>query len=242
MTLQLQHVSVAYPDGTDTRIVLDGLDLDIASGETVAVAGRSGSGKSTLLAIAGLLLTPDSGTVTIAGKSAIGLSNRRATAIRRDHVGIIYQASNLFPALTCREQLELVAHIDGHLDADRREHARQLLCEVGLEHRLDARPAQLSGGERQRVGIARALMNRPDLLLADEPTASLDPERGASLMQLLLEQADAHGTATLIVTHTLDQLPESVRRLELEDGRLHDTSTRDRRPDVRVPNRPASST
>ena len=224
MTLNLQHVSLDYPDGSETRTILDDIDLNIAAGETVAVAGRSGSGKSTLLAIAGLLLTSHTGDVTIAGKPATGLSNNEATTIRRNHVGIIYQASNLFPALTAREQLELVAHINGNLDSDHRNKARELLCEVGLEHRLDARPAQLSGGERQRVGVARALMNQPDLLLADEPTASLDPERGASLMQLLLAQAEARGTATLIVTHTLDQLPETVRRLTLDSGRLQPAS------------------
>jgi len=224
MTLNLHHVSLDYPDGSETRTILNDIDLDIAAGETVAVAGRSGSGKSTLLAIAGLLLTAHAGDVTIAGRPATELSNKEATAIRRNHIGIIYQASNLFPALTAREQLELVAHINGNLDSIHRNKARELLCEVGLEHRLDARPAQLSGGERQRVGVARALMNQPALLLADEPTASLDPERGASLMQLLLAQAEARGTATLIVTHTLDQLPEAVRRLTLESGRLQPAS------------------
>ncbi len=225
MTLHLQHVSLAYPDGSDTRTILDNIDLDIAPGETVAVAGHSGSGKSTLLAIAGLLLTPDTGAITIADKPATGLTNTEATAIRRDHIGIIYQASNLFPALTATEQLELVAHINGNLDSEHRNRARELLCEVGLEHRLDARPAQLSGGERQRVGVARALMNQPELLLADEPTASLDSERGNQLMKLLLDQADARGTATLIVTHTLDQLPQSVRRLRLETAHLHPASS-----------------
>lgn len=221
MTLQLRHVSLTYPDGDDTRTILDNINLDVAPGETVAVAGQSGSGKSTLLAIAGLLLTPDTGEVTIAGEPATGRSNKDATAIRRDHIGIIYQASNLFPALTATEQLELVAHINGNLDAEHRSRARELLCEVGLEHRLDARPAQLSGGERQRVGVARSLMNQPQLLLADEPTASLDSERGNQLMKLLLDQADARGTATLIVTHNLDQLPKNVRRLNLDSGRLH---------------------
>ena len=237
MTLHLEHVSLAYPDGSETRTILDDVDLDIAAGETVAVAGRSGSGKSTLLAIAGLLLTSHTGDVTIAGKPATGLSNSEAAAIRRHHIGIIYQASNLFPALTAREQLELVAHINGNLDSNQRDRARTLLCEVGLEHRLDARPAQLSGGERQRIGVARALMNQPDLLLADEPTASLDPERGASLMQLLLAQAEARGTATLIVTHTLDQLPESVRRLNLESGRLHPASSLERIGHASTPSR-----
>ncbi|MEO6122468.1 MAG: ABC transporter ATP-binding protein [Ilumatobacteraceae bacterium] len=220
MTLQLRNISLAYPDGADTRTILDHVDLDIVAGEAVAVAGQSGSGKSTLLAIAGLLLSPDDGTVVIAGKPATGLSTKASTSIRRNHIGIIYQASNLFPALTCREQLELVAHLDGRLDHTMRKRATQLLCQVGLEQRIDARPAQLSGGERQRVGIARALMNQPELLLADEPTASLDPERGAALMTMLLGQASAHATALLIVSHTLEQLPSNVRRLDLDNGRL----------------------
>ncbi len=220
MTLELHHISLAFPDGSDTRTILDNVDLDIAAGETVAVTGQSGSGKSTLLAIAGLLMSPDSGSVTIAGIPATGLSTRQATDVRRDHIGIIYQASNLFPALTCREQLELVAHLDGNLDRAMRNRATQLLREVGLEHRIDARPAQLSGGERQRVGIARALMNRPELLLADEPTASLDPERGAALLAMLLEQASVHDTAMLIVSHSVEQLPARVRRLDLHNGHL----------------------
>ncbi|HQZ33387.1 MAG TPA: ABC transporter ATP-binding protein [Ilumatobacteraceae bacterium] len=220
MTLQLRNISLAFPDGTDTRTILDDVDLDIAAGETVVVTGQSGSGKSTLLAISGLLMSPDAGTVTIAGRPATGLSKQQATKVRRDHVGIIYQASNLFPALTCREQLELVAHLDGNLDRAMRQRATQLLHDVGLEQRIDARPAQLSGGERQRVGIARALMNEPELILADEPTASLDPERGAALMVMLLEQAAAHGTALMIVSHTLEQLPTGARRLDLCNGRL----------------------
>lgn len=220
MTLQLRNISLAFPDGTDTRTILDDVDLDIAAGETVVVTGQSGSGKSTLLAISGLLMSPDAGTVTIAGRPATGLSKQQATKVRRDHVGIIYQASNLFPALTCREQLELVAHLDGNLDRAMRQRATQLLHDVGLEQRIDARPAQLSGGERQRVGIARALMNEPELILADEPTASLDPERGAALMVILLEQAAAHGTALMIVSHTLEQLPAGARRLDLRNGRL----------------------
>ncbi len=220
MTLHLNNVSLAYPDGDDTRTILDNIDLDIAPGETVAVAGHSGSGKSTLLAIAGLLLTPDTGAITIADKPATGLTNTEATAIRRDHIGIIYQASNLFPALTATEQLELVAHINGNLDSEHRNRARELLCEVGLEHRLDARPAQLSGGERQRVGVARALMNQPELLLADEPTGNLDPEMAREIMSLF-EKINRKGTTVLVATHDREMIRKMQKRvLTLHAGQL----------------------
>lgn len=219
MSLDIQNIRLAVPDGGDTRIILDGVSLSVAPGEVVAFSGASGSGKSTLIAIAALLQQPDSGRVVIAGIDATELSNSDRTALRREHIGVVYQSANLVPSLTALEQVELIAHINGALDAKARARARELLVAVGLERRLDARPGKLSGGERQRVGIARAMMNQPDVLLADEPTASLDAERGEAIMQLLTDQAKEHSVATLVVTHLIDQITSS-RRLWIENGRL----------------------
>lgn len=218
MSLVLSGVSVTVPDGEKPRVLLDGVHLEVAAGETVALTGPSGSGKSSLLAVAGLLRRADSGSVQVSGTEASGLSDRARTRLRGDRIGLVYQSSNLLPSLTAREQVEVVAHIAGRLDAAARRRARELLLRVGLEDRLDARPAQLSGGERQRVGIARALMNEPTVLLADEPTASLDPERGAEVMALLLEEAHRLGAATLVVTHDEEQAAGADRRVHLVRG------------------------
>jgi putative ABC transport system ATP-binding protein len=142
--------------------------------------------------------------------------------MRGDLVGLIFQSANLFPSLTAREQVEFVAHAHGWLDDVARRRARDLLKDLGLGHRLDHRPAQLSGGERQRVGIARALMSEPAVLLADEPTASLDRRRGREVMAELVDQAYYSGVATLIVTHDPELLPAGTPLLLLHEGRLYD--------------------
>lgn len=200
MNLHLDSVTVTVPDGRDTRTICDEISLSVEPGEVVALTGASGSGKSTLLAVAALLLRPDSGKVTVAGVEATDLSDAERTRLRRDHIGIVYQAASLFPSLTAREQVRLVAHISGNLN-DTTKNADELLERVGLTDRADARPAELSGGERQRVGIARALMGSPSVLLADEPTAALDAERGVAIMDLLTENATSMGIATVVVTH-----------------------------------------
>lgn len=220
MSLELDNVHVSFQDGSETRAVLNGVSLSVGPGEVVAFTGASGSGKSTLIAVAALLQQPDDGTISIAGHDASDASDAERTALRRNHVGVIYQSANLLPSLKAHEQVELMAHIDGNLNDAARKRARELLVTVGLEHRLDARPGELSGGERQRVGIARALMNKPEVLLADEPTASLDPERGTAIMDLLTDQAIQHDVATLVVTHAVEQI-NANRRLVIEDGTLH---------------------
>lgn len=225
MSITLENVTVAVPDGTTQRVLLDRVDLSVAAGETVALTGVSGSGKSTLVAVAGLLRAPDSGRVLVAGTDATALKDRRRTRLRGDRIGIVYQASNLLPALTAREQVEVVAHIAGRLDRAARDRAVELLTRVGLADRLDARPAELSGGERQRVGIARALMNEPVVVLADEPTASLDPDLGDAVLELLITESARVGAATLVVTHDADQADRADRRLHLERGRIVPSTT-----------------
>lgn len=218
--LALREVSVSVPDGLGVRTLLDRVELEVGAGEVVAITGPSGSGKSTLLAVAGLLRRPDSGEVEIAGAAASGLRERQRTALRRDHVALVFQAANLLPALTAREQLELVAHIGGGRRGQARERALTLLAEVGLDGRAEQLPRQLSGGERQRVGIARALMSQPSVLLADEPTAALDAELSGEVAAVLAETARARGLACLIVSHDEAPLTHADRRLHLSGGAL----------------------
>ena len=220
MSLTLDHVTVSVNDGPEVRTILDKLSLTVAAGEVLAITGASGSGKSTMLAVAGLLRRPDSGSVSISGTDATALNRRDATRLRGSEVGLVFQSSNLFPSLTALEQVELVAHIAGRLDATARTRARELLVEVGLEQRMGNRPAQLSGGERQRVGIARALMNEPSVLLADEPTAALDDERGRAVMDLLVNEGVTRGVATIIVTHNRDQVTGATGWAHLASGRI----------------------
>jgi putative ABC transport system ATP-binding protein len=145
------EVVVSYVDGPDRRVVLDRLDLSLASGEMVVVSGESGAGKSTLLTVVGLLRRPDSGEVTVAGTASGGLNDRRRTTLRRDHISFVYQSANLLPSLTAVEQLQLVGHLRGERPSATRDRAMDLLAELGIENRANQLPAQLSGGERQRV-------------------------------------------------------------------------------------------
>lgn len=220
--LALRDLRVSVPDGRERRVLLDGVDLDVATGEVLVITGPSGSGKSTLLALAGLLRQPPSGDVLVAGVSTASVSRRRRTALRRDHIGIVYQSANLLGPLTAREQLELAGHIRRRPRREVRSHADQLLEELGLADRADQLPAHLSGGERQRVGIGRALMGSPSVLLADEPTASLDPALAAEVAGLLATEAHSRGVATVIVTHDDAPLRHADRHLHLAAGRLDD--------------------
>lgn len=218
--LALEGLHVEVPDGEQSRVLLDGLDLVLAAGDFVVVTGASGSGKSTLLTYAGLLRRPARGEVRIAGAPTASVSERARTAMRRDHVAIVYQSANLLPSLTAREQLELVAHVRGERGAATRRRAGELLERVQVAHRADALPAQLSGGERQRVGVARALMARPTVLLADEPTAALDPDLSAEIAAALAAAAREDGAATLVVSHDDAPVAHADRHLRLVRGRL----------------------
>lgn len=223
--LGLRGIHVAVPDGPGTRTLLDDVDLDVAPGEVLVITGSSGSGKSTLLAVAGLLRRPDRGEVLVAGTPTAELSERRRTALRRERIAIVYQSANLLPALTAREQLELVGHISGERRSQARGRATQLLEELGLAGRADQLPAKMSGGERQRVGIARALMARPTVLLADEPTASLDGALSAEVAGLLTGEARGRGLAAVIVSHDEAPLAHADRHLHLAGGALEAMTT-----------------
>ncbi len=218
--LGLRDLTVAVPDGDRTRTLLDRVSFDVAAGEILVVTGGSGSGKSTLLAAAGLLRRPDSGEVLINGAPTSSLSERRRTSLRRRDIAIVYQAANLLPALTAIEQLEIIGHINREKRSEARLRAESLLVEVGLGERLHQLPGKMSGGERQRVGIARALMAGPSVLLADEPTASLDKGLSTQISELIAVQTERRGLATIIVSHDETPLSHAHRHLHLAGGRL----------------------
>ncbi|MEU4774336.1 ABC transporter ATP-binding protein [Micromonospora sp. NPDC023644] len=220
MSLDLADVTLTYPDG-DTRLTaLDRVSLRVPAGTTTAVIGPSGSGKSSLLAVAATLITPDSGTVVVAGTDTAGLGRRRVTALRREKIGIVFQQPNLIASLTAAEQLQVIAHLAGGSRRAGRARAAELLAVVGLTAQAGRRPHQLSGGQRQRVNIARALMNDPAVLLVDEPTSALDHERGAAIVELVTDLTRQRGTATVLVTHDREHLHRVDAVAEMVDGRL----------------------
>lgn len=220
MTLDLTDIVLTYPDGERTLTALDRVSLAVAPGEFAAVVGPSGSGKSSLLAVAATLITPDSGSVRIAGTDVSGASQDGRAKIRRDHVGIVFQQPNLLPSLTVLDQLLVMAHLAGRPPRDAVMRAKELLYAVGLADKEHKRPHQLSGGERQRVNIARALLNSPEILLVDEPTSALDHQRGEQIVELLAELTRRDNLATVMVTHDLATLAMVDTVLTMTDGRL----------------------
>ena len=221
--LTLHDVTVSYADGDSRLVAVDDVSLSVEPGEFVTVVGPSGSGKSSLLAVAGLLLTPDSGTVTIGDRVVTADERTEAARCRREQIGIVFQQSNLISSLTAAEQLEMAARINGRKGAQVRARAMELLESVGLTDAAGRRPHQLSGGQRQRVGIARALMNDPALLLVDEPTSALDHERGEQIVDLIGQVTRDQRVGTVMVTHDHTTLRAADRVLELVDGRLEET-------------------
>lgn len=215
--LSLADVTLTHGDGEDTVLALDRVSFEVAAGELVAVVGPSGSGKSSLLAVAGALTQPTSGSVRLGEIDLATASRRELTRIRRERIGFVFQTGNLIPALSSIDQLKLPLTF-GRFDNPR--DPRRLLAEVGMEHKADRRPHQLSGGERQRVGIARALVTRPQVLLVDEPTAALDRQRSQEVVALLAREAHDHGVAAVMVTHDHDVLHHCDRVLEMVDGQL----------------------
>ncbi len=220
MSLDLDHVTLTYPDGDGRLTALDDVGLNVPTGSITAVVGPSGSGKSSLLAVAATLITPDSGRVVIDGVDTAGLSRTELTTLRRRRIGIVFQQPNLLPSLTAVEQLQVMAHLHGRSPRAARPRALGLLDAVGLRDQAGRRPHQLSGGQRQRVNIARALMNDPTVLLVDEPTSALDHERGAAVIDLITELTHRRATATVLVTHDRTHLTAVDQVAEVHDGRL----------------------
>ncbi|WP_424532397.1 ABC transporter ATP-binding protein [Sphaerisporangium viridialbum] len=220
MTLKLTDIVLTYPDGDRTLTALDHVSLAVGPGEFAAVVGPSGSGKSSLLAAAATLITPDSGTVSIAGQDLSQAGQAKRTKVRRDHIGIVFQQANLLPSLTALDQLLVMAHLAGGSPRAAGMRARELLLAMDLADKGHKRPHQLSGGERQRVNIARALMNSPEVLLVDEPTSALDHHRGEQIVSLLAELTKRSNLATVMVTHDLATLAMVDTIKTMTDGRL----------------------
>ena len=207
-------------DGVDVR-ALDGVDLDVGAGESVAIMGPSGSGKSTLLHVLGALDTADEGRVVLDGRNLAGLGRADLADVRRERVGIVFQFFNLVPVLTVLENVSLPAVLDGTSDTAARDRAASLLAQLGLDEESSKLPSQLSGGEQQRAAIARALINEPSVVLADEPTGNLDRTSGVEVMALLRD-VNERGQTIVLVTHDPAVAAHARRVVFMRDGKLED--------------------
>jgi putative ABC transport system ATP-binding protein len=218
MLVSVRDLTLRLPSGGRTLTVLDGVSLDVASGETVAVAGPSGSGKSTLLGLVAGLDTPSSGTIVVAGVEVTRLGEAALARFRRETLGYVFQSYHLIPTLTAAENVGVPLDLAGVSGTPAR--VAELLAGVGLADRGHHYPAQLSGGEQQRVALARAMALDPPLLLADEPTGNLDSATGAAIIDLLFALNRERGTTLLLVTHDATLAARADRVVSLRDGRI----------------------
>ena len=218
--LEIRQLTKQFPTPAEPLVVLRGVDLELQQGQSAAVLGPSGSGKSTLLHIVGTLDTPTSGTVELDGQNPFALSEPELARFRYRHIGFVFQDHYLLPQLTVLENVLVPVLSQGAATEEQAARARMLLQRVGLEERMDHRPAEISGGERQRAAIARALVAQPALLLADEPTGNLDQTTAQSVARLMLELQEQEGFMLLVVTHSLELARLLQRRYELKQGHL----------------------
>jgi lipoprotein-releasing system ATP-binding protein len=219
--LDARGIGMTFRNGDELTEVLKGVDLTLNPGELAALLGASGSGKSTLLSIVGLLLRPTIGTITIAGERVDTLSEAQRALFRNRRLGFIFQFHHLLPDFTATENVAFPAAAPaGGVSPEMRRRARDLLARVGLSDRMDFPATRLSGGQKQRVAIARALMNGPDLVLADEPTGSLDRASAEQVLDLMREVNQEDGATFLICTHDEHVAARCTRRVSLSDGRV----------------------
>ncbi len=209
-----------FKQGSREIRVLQGAEADIYPGQAVALVGPSGAGKSSLLHIVGLLEQPDEGAIILGGQDCVGLNDDDRTNLRRTQIGFVYQFHQLLPEFSALENVTLPQLIRGESRTSAKDKARALLKSLGLEDRVDHRPAELSGGEQQRVAIARAIANSPSVLLADEPTGNLDPQTADRVFQQLVQLVRATGLAAIIATHNMALAARMDRILRLENGQL----------------------
>ncbi|GIW91512.1 MAG: lipoprotein-releasing system ATP-binding protein LolD 1 [Pirellulaceae bacterium] len=220
--VKLEHVSKQYPTPAEPLVVLRDISLSLESGQNLAVVGPSGSGKSTLLNILGTLDEPTSGSVEIAGVEPFRLPHAELARFRNRHIGFIFQEHYLLPQLTILENVLVPALAMGRTTAGKTGRAKELLERVGLSARLHHRPAELSGGERQRAAVARALLLEPSLVLADEPTGSLDPTNARAVGQLLLDLQQEEKNVLIVVTHSRELAGRMSQQKVLDNGYLRD--------------------
>lgn len=218
--LKLDKVSKVYGEGNTEVTALHPMSLDVKAGEFIGIVGPSGSGKSTLLSIAGALLSPSKGDIYIREKNITKLSEKEMTDIRLKKIGFIFQFANLVPYLNVKEQLLYIAKLKKDNKQESEKRADHLLAAFGLGERKTHYPNQLSGGEKQRVAIARAFMNNPDLILADEPTASLDSKRAREVVEMMKREVKESQKAAIMITHDERMLDVCDRILTLRDGQL----------------------
>jgi len=214
--LEVQSLTKSYAE----RTILRGVSFNLSQGERVALLGPSGSGKTTVLNCVGGVDRADHGSVTIAGRVLSDLSADGLALLRRTHIGTVFQFYHLLPTLSAAENIELPLQLLGVATSERETRVRQLLQRVGIAHRAAALPGQLSGGEMQRVAIARAVVHRPTLILADEPTGSLDTATGAQVLDLLAEIVQETQAALLLVTHSPEAVKHCQRVLRMQDGQI----------------------
>ncbi len=220
--LEVQGLKRSFPNGTDTLHVLAGVSFTVAAGTMVAIRGESGSGKSTLLSVIAGLDRPDEGTVLIGGEDLTRMTEDALTAFRARHIGLIFQFHYLLRDFNALENVMLPAFMAGETRKKATAKARALIADMGLSEREDHLPAQLSGGERQRIACARALMNDPDFIFADEPTGNLDEANSEQVARLLFDLVAGYRKTLLLVTHSNDLAHRAGRILQLEGGLLRD--------------------
>ncbi|MGD2044349.1 MAG: ABC transporter ATP-binding protein [Acidimicrobiia bacterium] len=218
--LEVSGLTKIYGEGHTAVTAVERADLALDDNEFLALLGPSGSGKTTLISMIGALLTPTDGSVRIGGEDLSGMSKRERTRFRANKIGFVFQSFNLVPFLTARENLTVMANISDDSKRTIEERADQLLEELGLTERRDNLPEQLSGGERQRVAIGRALVTDPELILVDEPTASLDTELGTAVVKMLAAEIKDRKKAGIMVTHDLRMVDFTDRTVEILDGKL----------------------
>lgn len=225
LVVEATGLTKIYGSGNTEVVALRDVALNIYRGEIVALLGPSGAGKTTLLTVLGLIRPPDSGRIAIGEKVVFdGRLTVNASVFRRKHLGFVFQKANLIPFLTALENVQLAMEINDASPREARQRAMELLEYLGVADRAEHLPAKLSGGQQQRVAVARALVNRPSLLLADEPTAALDSVRGRQVMELFRNVAHEQNTGVLVVTHDHRALDVFDRALEMEDGNLRDSA------------------
>jgi putative ABC transport system ATP-binding protein len=227
ISLETNQVTKVYGEGDTAVTAVDQASFEVGDGEFVAVVGPSGSGKTTMLAMLATLLTPTTGSITIGGQNLDKMKSRQRTKFRRQNIGFTFQANNLVPFLTALENVELMLRLNKTFDKDGRQRAKDLLERLGLSHRLNNLPNQLSGGEQQRVAIARAMVHEPSLVLADEPTASLDTQRAFQVVETFANLIHEQNRAGIMVTHDLRMVTYVDKLISMVDGRI-DQITDDR--------------